>query len=91
MYKEFKNSRMEYKYNVIDEAIINATPERVFNSIINMYDGIEKWWFPFVSAKLKNGKSSKEYNSIYKVTIHGSFPVSFTAKTIDIKKTNILK
>ncbi len=79
------------KYDVTDEALIKASPSAVFNAIIDVYDGKNNWWMPFVSSKLSQGNSSANLGSEYKVTIHGKTPISFVTKTIEIKPNETIR
>ncbi len=79
------------KYDVRDEATINASSEILFNAIVQTYDNTDKWWLPSVSSKLLSGKSSAEIGAVYKVTIHAILPISFIAKTVEVKQNELLK
>jgi ribosome-associated toxin RatA of RatAB toxin-antitoxin module len=79
------------KYDVTDEAIINASPEVVYNAIINEYDGKTSWWLPYFSSKIREGGSSGTVGGLFDITIHGICPIKFTAKTLETKKNEMLR
>lgn len=80
-----------YKYDVIDEAIINASPSAVYNAIIDVYDGKQNWWMPFVSSFILQGNSSASPNSLSKVTIHGISKIAFITKTVETQTNELIR
>lgn len=76
----------KYKYDVTDEAIINAEPSTVFNAILAEYDGKTAWWTPHLSAKLRRGDAAGQIGTLIDITVNGKHPIKFTTKTIEVKK-----
>lgn len=79
-----------FKYDVVDEAVIESEAETVYKAIIDLYDGRANWWMPHVSSRLVQGHSSEEVGAVYKVMIHGRFPISFVTETIEAEPNKFL-
>jgi ribosome-associated toxin RatA of RatAB toxin-antitoxin module len=79
------------RYDVTDEAIIDASPKIVYNAIIEVYDGKTDWWKPYLSSKIIKGNSSCEIGSIFKVTVHGISPITFVTKTAEFRKNEMIR
>lgn len=74
------------KYDMTDEAIINAPPGIVFGALISEYDGKSHWWMPYVSSKPRSsGQSLTKIGSLFDLTIYGKPPMKITAKSSEIK------
>ena len=41
------------QYDTTDEVIINASPDVVYNAVIDEHDGKTNWWAPYFSTKLR--------------------------------------
>lgn len=80
-----------FKYDVIDEATINASSLAVYNAIVDVYDGKQNWWMPYVSSQLGQGNSSAEVGAHYKVTIHGISKIAFVTKTVEAKTSEFIR
>lgn len=78
------------KYDVTDEAVINASPEAVFDAIVDMYAGKVNWWLPHLSSKPRAGATLGEKGAPFDVTVHTMVPVRFTGKTVEIQRPNRL-
>jgi len=76
------------KYDVTDEAVINASPEVVSNALVDMFDGKVNWWLPHLSSKLRSGPSMGEVGTLFDVTVHMAMPLRFTGKTVEIQRPN---
>jgi len=81
------------KYDVTDEAIINASPDVVFNAIKDEHDGRTSWWMPHLSAKLREGDSYGKVGTLVDNTVgvHGKFPIRFTTKTVEVKNNEMIR
>ena len=79
------------KYDVTDEAIINASPEVVYNAIIDVYDGKTSWWLLYFSSKIREGGSSGNVDALFDITIHALIPIKFTGKTLEAKNNVMLR
>jgi len=77
-----------YKYDVTDEAIIDASPSEVYNAFLNEFNGKTNWWQPRLSAKLRQGNSSDEIGAIFDISTGG---LELTAQTVEVKKNEFLR
>jgi hypothetical protein len=74
------------EYDVIDEVIINARPEVVYEALLAEYSGKTNWWMPHVETKLCEGRTVDQPGALLEITVHGRMPIRFTTKTIETKK-----
>jgi hypothetical protein len=74
------------RYDVTDEAVVNASPEMVFDAIADVFNGRANWWLPHLSSKLRGGVSRSEVGALFDVTVHTLFPLRFTGKTAEIQR-----
>lgn len=81
------------KYDVTDEAIINASPEVVYNAVIDEHDGKTDWWVPRLSAKLREGDSYGKVGTLLDntITVHGNIPIKFITKTVEVKNNEMIR
>ena len=79
------------KYDVTDETIIDASPEVVYNAIIDEMDGKTSWWLPHRSTKLREGDSYGEVGALLDSTVHGKLPIKFTTKTVEVNKNEMIR
>jgi ribosome-associated toxin RatA of RatAB toxin-antitoxin module len=79
------------RYDVTEEAIINASPELVYHAIIDVYDGKTSWWLPDFSSRLCQGNTSGDVDAVYEVTIHALRPIKFKTKTVEAKQNEMLR
>ena len=59
------------KYDVTDEATINASPDVVYKALIDEIDGKTSWWMPHLSSKPRDEHSYGKIGSLIDVTVHG--------------------
>ena len=78
------------KYDVTDEAIINASPNVVYNAVIDEMDGKTSWWMPHRSHKLREGNSYGKVGTLLESTIHGRLTTKFTTKTVEVKDNEMI-
>ena len=74
------------EYDVIDEVIINARPEVVYEALLAEYSGKTNWWMPHVETKLCEGRTVDQPGALLEITVHVRMPIRFTTKTIETKK-----
>jgi len=81
------------RYDVTDEAIINASPDVVYNAVIAEMDGETNWWMPHRSAKLRERDSYGKVGALVDniVTVHGKLPIKFTTKTVEVKNDEMVR
>lgn len=77
------------KYDVIDEAIINAKPNVVYEALLVEYSGKTNWWMPLLEAKLREGSAPDQLGTLLEITVHGKMPTKFIMKTIETKKNEL--
>lgn len=78
------------KYDVTDEAIVNASPEVVFDALVDVFDGRVNWWLPHLSSRLRAGVSCREVGTLFDVTVHPLVPLRFTGKTVEVRRPDKL-
>jgi hypothetical protein len=81
-YKEEKNalSRKEQlgvmpKFDVTDEAVIDASPIEVYKAVLNEFAGVTNWWMPYLGFKLRGNMPVDREGAIFDYTV---FPKSRT-------------
>jgi len=77
-----------YKYDVTDEAIIDASPDVVYRALVDECSGKTNWWQPRLSAKLRQGTSSDEIGAVTDITIG---KIKLVAKTVEVKKNELVR
>ena len=77
------------EYDVIDEAIINAKPDVVYEALLAEYGGKTHWWMPLLEAELCEGSAPDELGALIEVTVHDKMSTKFTMKTIETKKNEL--
>ena len=60
------------KFDVIDEAIINAEPAIVYETLLAEYAGRTNWWMPHLEAKVRDGRAPDEPGALVEITVHGT-------------------
>ncbi|MCP4021608.1 MAG: hypothetical protein GY729_07185, partial [Desulfobacteraceae bacterium] len=81
----------KYKYDIIDEAIIDAGLDIVFKAVIDENDGKTSWWMPHRSAKLLQGDSWGKAGAVLKITVNSKPPIQFIQKTIEVKENELIR
>ncbi|MDY6904714.1 MAG: hypothetical protein SWH61_08505 [Thermodesulfobacteriota bacterium] len=84
-----EDSSLKVKYDITDEAIINASPDLVFNAIIDEACGKTSWWMPYLSFKPRE-ESTCSIGDLIDVVLHGKYPLKFTAKTAEVKRNEMI-
>jgi uncharacterized protein YndB with AHSA1/START domain len=79
------------KYDVTDEVVVNASAEKIFNALVEVFDGRVNWWLPHLSSKLRGGVSMSEVGSLFDVTVHTLIPLRFTGKTVEVQRPDKLR
>ena len=74
------------KYDITNESIIDASPDVVYNAII---DGSIAKWMP-LSAKRLSGASYDEVGALTDITFHDR-PIIYTEKTVEAKKNEMIR
>ncbi|MFA5386030.1 MAG: SRPBCC family protein, partial [Eubacteriales bacterium] len=79
------------KYDVTDEAIINASPDVVYKAMVDEYNGKTSWWNPYLSSKLREEDYSGKGGTLCDVTVPGIMTVKFTTKTVEVKENEMIR
>lgn len=81
------------KYDVTDEAIINASPAVVYQALIDEMDGKTDWWHPYHITTLRDGDSFGQVGAIHDtaIRVHGSLAIHFAAKTAEVKANEMIR
>ena len=79
------------KYDVTDEAIINASPRVVYKAVLDEYDGKTSWWNPYLYSKLREGSSSGKVGSLYDITVPDIMTIKFTTKKVEVKDNEMIR
>ena len=53
------------KYDVTDEAIINASPKVVYQALIDEMDGKTDWWHPYHITTVRDGASFGQVGAVH--------------------------
>ena len=77
------------EYDVIDEAIIYAKPDVVYEALLAEYSGKTNWWMPHVEAKPREGGAVDQPGALIDLTVHHRGTTKFTVKTIETKKNEL--
>jgi len=77
-----------YKYDVTDEAIIDANPSEIYKAFVEEFNGKTNWWQPRLSAKLRQGSSVDEIGAITDLNTGG---LKLAAKTVEVKKDEFIR
>ena len=72
------------KYDVTDEAIINASPDVVFNAVKDEACGKTSWWMPHLSFKPRE-ESTCGVGDLIDVTVLGKRPINSQQKQLKSK------
>ena len=79
------------KYDVTDEAIINASPDVVYKAMMDEYDGKTNWSMPYQSSKLREGDSCGNVGALVEITVPAKIQLKFTAKTGEVKDNEMIR
>jgi uncharacterized protein YndB with AHSA1/START domain len=80
------------RYDVVDEAIIDATPSTVFKAIMDELGGITKWWMPHSEYKFRgNTEKVNQKGAIIDITIHSIVTSKFSERFTDIIQDKLIK
>ena len=79
------------KYDVTDEAIINANPDVVYKAMMDEYDGKTNWAMPYQSSKLREGDTCGKVGALEEITVPAKIQLKFTAKTVEVKDNEMIR
>jgi len=73
------------KFDVFDEAIINAKPDIVYKALLSGA-ALQR-----VNAKteLLEGSAAEQLGALTEITLPSGFPIKFTVKTVEVKKNEL--
>lgn len=72
------------RYDVTDEAIINAPSVRVYQAFVDEMDGRTTWWMPHHTFTLRSGASIAEVGALVESTVQSRWPVNYTTETVEV-------
>lgn len=79
--------------DVMDSALIDASPDVVYRAIVEEHDGETSWWAPHLTMRLREGNSYGDVGAMVDntVRVHGRFPVRFTTKTVEVEPNETIR
>jgi hypothetical protein len=82
---------MMAKYDILDEAIIDAEPAVVYNALIEETEGKTNWWMPYVSLTMRSGDSADQVGAVFEITVNRKPPAKFIARVVEVKKDELMR
>jgi uncharacterized protein YndB with AHSA1/START domain len=79
------------KIDVVDEAIIDSSPNVVFRAILNEAAGDTHWWMPHWESKVRGETPIDHEGGIVDITIHRSGTPKFSGKTTKIVEDKLIE
>jgi|GEM_PF-636726 len=79
------------KYDVVDEAIIDAEPSVVFQAMSDEVTGVSKWWMPHWEGKIRDNEKKVQVGSIIDIIIHKHGKQKVAAKCIEMIENKYAK
>ena len=79
------------KYDVLDEATIDADVSTVFSAILDV-NNYFKWWMPHLEGKIRGDEKIVREGSLYDIKVHHRYGTTkFTIKAVEIVKEKAIK
>ena len=79
------------KYDVLDEATIDADVSTVFNAILDV-NNFFKWRMPHLEGKIRGDEKKVREGSIYDIKVHHRYGTTkFTIKAVKIVKNRMIR
>ena len=77
----------------VDEAVIAASPDKVFNAVLDECAGLTHWWMPLYEIKPRAGTPLRKPGMVSDVILHGASTLRFSwtvtkisdGKSIEVK------
>jgi ribosome-associated toxin RatA of RatAB toxin-antitoxin module len=80
------------KFNVVDEAIIEADPSTVFKAILDELGGYTNWWLPNAESKFRgNTEKVNQKGAIIDLVIHSIVTSKFSERFTEIIQDKLIK
>ena len=80
------------KYDVVDEALIDADEKTVFNALLDEFLGNSSWWEPHLELRIRNNERVVTKGSIIDVTVNYPFgKMKFSERVVDIVENKLIK
>lgn len=70
--------RMPGYLTVVDEAMIDVSPDKVYNAVLDEFTGVSHWWMPLVDIKPRVDTPLRKTGMITDVTIHDATTTRFS-------------
>lgn len=78
------------KYDVVNEAVIDADVTTVFNEVLNA-NNYSMWWMPHVQAKIRGDEKVLQEESVFDIEVHRSITNTIAARITDIVVNKSIK
>ena len=62
----------------VDEAVIDASPENVFNAVLDECAGVTHWWMPMYEIKARANTPLRRTGMVSDVVLHGVSTLRFS-------------
>lgn len=79
--------------DVIDEALLDASPGVVFRAIVDEHDGKTDWWAPHYTMAIRSGDTYAEVGMLLDntVRVRGRFPIRFVTRTVEVRANEAIR
>ena len=79
------------RYDVVDEAIIDADSSAVFKALLDSYAGISSWWMPYFDTKLRGDEKTIQKGSVFDITVRHRRTSKFAGRIMEIVENKLIK
>jgi hypothetical protein len=88
-----RNVEPDQYADVMDSALIDASPDVAYRAVVEEHDGKTSWWAPHLTMQLRGGDSYGDVGALVDntVRVHGRFPVRFTTKTVEVEPIETIR
>jgi hypothetical protein len=69
---------MPGNFTAVDEAMIDASPDKVYNAVLDEFTGVSHWWMPLFEIKPRVDTPLGRTGMITDVTIHDATTTRFS-------------
>lgn len=77
-------------YDVIDRAVINATPEQIYRALVDEYSGVTHWWTQVESRPVGEIPFGRP-GAVCTVTVRNRGTARFTWRTAEIVENDLIR
>ena len=72
------------EFDVVDEAVLDASPERVFEALLDEIRGKVGWWKPMFAARARRPEMVGKVGAVIDVKLGCAFKPRFTARMVEV-------